>query len=139
VAQVSVPADLAAFLRARITGYPAEAPESLQWATRFVSEFAALPLYFGWTETIALHPDGRLVCWSTEGEYAGVRPLEDRDWVVPALMAGADCYPELRALLPERPAGAVDCPCLKHPLFASRRVLCGKCGGLGWLATEGRA
>jgi hypothetical protein len=139
VAQIAVPADLAAFLQARIACYPAEAPEVLQWATPFVSEFAALPLYFGWTETIALRPDGRLVCWSTEAEYAGMRALEDRDWVLPALVAGADRYPELRALLPERPPGAVDCPCLEHPLLASRQILCGRCGGLGWLATEGRA
>jgi hypothetical protein len=129
---------MSAFLTARIVAYQDEAPEALQWAAPFVSEFAALPLYFGWTETIALRPDGQSVCWSTEGQYPGVRPLGDRTWVLPALVAGADRYPALRALLPERPARAVDCPCRKHPLLASGQVVCGQCGGLGWLATEDR-
>jgi hypothetical protein len=137
--RVSVPAELAAFLQARIADYAAEAPEPLRWAAPFVTEIGALPLYFGWTETIALRPDGQLVCWSTEGHDAEVRPLHDGAWVLPALVAGADRYPELRELLPERPSDAVECPCRKHPLFASRQIPCGRCGGLGWLATEARA
>jgi hypothetical protein len=130
---------VAAYLEARIAGYAVEAPEDVRWASPFVAGLGALPLYFGWTETIALRPDGELICWSTEGQYAEVRPLQDRTWVLLSLVTGAERYPELRALLPERPPDAVDCPCRKHPLLASRQFLCGRCGGVGWLATEGRA
>lgn len=136
---INVPTEVAAFVQARIASYSTEAPPELQWASPFVAEFGALPLYFGWTEIIALRPHGGLVCWSTEAQHAGLQSLQDRSWVLPALVAGANRYPQLRVLLPERPPGAVDCPCLKHPLLASNQVLCGNCGGLGWLATEGRA
>ena len=131
--RVVVPQELSAFIAARIAGYATEAPEQLRWESRFVAQFAALPLYLGWTETIGIRPDGDVVCWSTEGNYAGVRPVEDRTWALSALVVGARRYPELAALLPKRPPGAVDCPCRKHQLFASGKVLCGECGGIGWL------
>jgi hypothetical protein len=124
---------MSAFIAARIAGYSEEAPERVRWESPFVAEFAALPLYLGWTETIGLRPDGEMVSWSTEGDYSGTRPVEDRLWVLSALVAGVERYSELRALLPERPAAAIDCQCRKHPLLASGRVLCGECGGIGWL------
>jgi hypothetical protein len=139
MAHIAVSAELSAFLADRIASYRAEAPEELQWASSFVAEFAALPLYFGWSETIALSPDGRMVRWSNEGEYVGAQPIQELEWVLPALVAGAARYPALQVLLPTRPPGAVDCPCRAHPLFASGQVLCGRCGGVGWLAAEGRA
>jgi hypothetical protein len=130
-----MPPELSAFIAARIAGYAAEAADELQWQSPFVAQFAALPLYLGWTETIGLRPDGQLIRWSTEGDYAGMRPIEDRIWMLSALVAGAQRYAELRALLPKRPPGAVDCPCRKHPLLASGKVLCDQCGGIGWLLT----
>jgi len=131
--RVAVPEELSAFIAARIAGYPTEAPEQLRWESPFVAQFSALPLHLGWTETIGIGPDGEVVRWSTEGDYAGLRSVEDRTWVLSALVDGARRYPELAALLPERPPGAVDCPCRKHPIFASGKVLCGQCGGIGWL------
>jgi hypothetical protein len=77
-----------------------------------------------------------MVRWSTEGEYGGVRALEDATWVLPALVTGAKRYPELSVLLPQRPANAIDCACRDHPLLASGKVLCGRCGGLGWLGSD---
>jgi hypothetical protein len=62
-----------------------------------------------------------------------VRPVEDRLWVLSALVAGIVRHPELRALLPVRPPDAIDCHCREHPLLASDKVLCGECGGIGWL------
>jgi hypothetical protein len=131
--RIAVPGELAAFVAARIAGFSAEAPEQLRWESPFVSEFSALPLYLGWTETIGIRADGELVRWSTEGEYSGVRPVEDRTWMLSALVSGAERHPELRALLPERPTEAIDCLCRKVPLLASGKVLCGECGGIGWL------
>lgn len=139
MARVVVSPELSAFIAARVAVYATEAPEPLRWESRFVAEFAALPLYLGWTETIGIRADGEVIRWSTEGEYAGARPVQDRTEVLSALVAGAERHPELRALLPERPPGAVDCRCRNHPLLASGQVLCGECGGVGWLAPEGTA
>jgi hypothetical protein len=135
----AMPPELSAFLETRIVGYAAEAPETLRWESRFVAEFAALPLYAGWTETIGIRPDGEVIRWSTEGDYSGVRVVEDWISVLSALVTGAKRHPELRVLLPERPPVAVDCSCRNLPLLASGQVLCGTCGGIGWLLPESRA
>src|SRR3954470_2417848 len=107
--RVSVSTEVSRLIAVRIASFPTGAPEPLRWQVPFVAEFAALPLYLGWDETIGIRPDGEVVRWSTEGDYRGVRPVEDRTWVLSALVDGARRYPELAALLPERPAGAVDC------------------------------
>src|SRR5438094_239226 len=125
-----MPSQISAFIAARIAGYAAEAADQLRWQSPFVAEFAALPLYLGWTETIGIRCNGELVRWSTESDYPGVRPVEDRIWVVSALVAGVQRHPELRPLLPARAPGAVDCPCQGHPLLASGKVLCNQCGGI---------
>jgi hypothetical protein len=135
--RVSISSEMAAFIADRIAGYSVEAPKQLRWQSPFVGEFAALPLYLGWTETMAIRADGELVSWSTEGDYAGVRHVEDRITVLSALVAGVERHPELRALLPERPPDASECPCRKHPLLASGKLLCGYCGGMGWLPSAG--
>jgi hypothetical protein len=134
---VVVPPEIAAFIAARVAGYPDEASDRLRWAAPSVAEFGALPLYLGWTETLGIRPDGAVVRWSTEGEYAGVRPVADRTWLLTALVEGARRYPELVALLPERTPGATDCACRNHPLVTSGKVLCGECGGIGWLPPGG--
>ena len=134
-----MPPELSAFIAARVAGFSADAPERMRWAVPYVSEFAALPLYQGWTETIGIRPDGEVVRWSTEGDFAGVRPVEDRMWLLSALVVGAQRYPELAALLPERTPDAIDCQCLNHPLVASGQVLCGECGGVGWLPLRASA
>ena len=137
--RVAVSPELRAFIAARVAGYPTETPERLRWQAPFVADFGALPLYVGWAETIGIRPDGEIVRWSTEGDYPGTQPVEDGRWVLAALVNGANRHPELRPLLPERPPGAVDCPCSRHPLFGANKVLCGTCGGVGWLPPESRA
>ena len=131
--RISVTPELSAFIAARIVGYSAEAPEQLRWECPRVAEFDALPLYLGWTETIGIRADGELVSWSTEADFSGVRSVDDRLWMLSALVIGVKRYPELRGLLPERPTGAIDCRCGAHPLLASGEFLCGACGGIGWL------
>lgn len=137
--RVAVTEDTAAFIAARIAGFPAEADEPLRWLSRYVAEFGALPLYLGWLESIGIRPDGEVVSWSTESDYAGVRPVEDRTWLLSALVAACKRYPELLGLLPAREPGAVDCRCHNHPLLASGKVLCGECGGVGWLPAQRQA
>ncbi len=123
---------MSALIAARIEAFSTEAPEKLRWESPYVVEFSALPLYLGWSETIGIRSDGELVYWSTEGDFSGVRPVDDRRWMLSALVGGIKWYPNLRALLPERPTNAVDCSCRKIPLLASGKVLCGDCGGVGW-------
>jgi hypothetical protein len=53
--------------------------------------------------------------------------------VVGYLFWGSKRYPELKALLPDREPDAIDCPCWAHPRFAEGKVICDRCGGLGWL------
>jgi hypothetical protein len=130
---------VSAFIGARVAAFSAETPERFRWHAPYVADFGALPLYVGWTETIGIRPDGQVVRWSTEDEYAGVRSVEEGKWMLSALVAGTERYPELRALLPERPRDAVDCQCRNHPLFGPGKVLCGSCGGVGWLVPESQA
>lgn len=131
---VHVPEELAAFIAERIGRFAVEASEQLRWQGSFVAEFGALPLYLGWTETIGIRPDGEMIRWNTEGEYPGSRPVEERAWIVAALVAGSRQYAELLPLVPVRGPDAIDChQCRNHPWVASGRVICGMCGGLGWL------
>jgi hypothetical protein len=131
--RLPVSPEVAARIAARIAEYPADAPEKSQWLAPYVAQHGALPLYAGWTETIGIRPDGELIRWSTEDDFDGTRPVEDRSWVLTALVAGANGYPELRPLLPVRGPDAVDCACRAIPLCVSGTVICGECGGLGWL------
>jgi hypothetical protein len=134
--RIRLPDAVAAFIASRIAGYAHEAPEGWRWHLPHVAEFGALPVYAGWTETIGLRPNGEMVRWSTEAEYQGIQLLEDPTWALIALVNGASRYAELRALLPTRGPAAVDCPCRKHPLFGSGKVVCPECAGLGWLGGD---
>ena len=117
----------------RIEAFPIEALEFHRDQAPAVAELGALPLYYGWTATIAIRPDGQMIQWSTDGEFEGSQHVDDRIWVLLALTSGSKRYPELQALLPRRKPGAVDCACRAHPIFAARAIGCGECGGLGWL------
>jgi hypothetical protein len=133
MARVPLSAEVARLIANRIASFLTDAPDRMRWQVGYVAEFGGLPLYPGWSETIGIRPDGQIIRWSTEGEYAGVVPVEDPEWVLLALVAGARRYPELLPLLPQRGPGTIDCPCRAVPLLASGRVLCSQCGGLGWL------
>jgi hypothetical protein len=125
--------ELSALIASRIARYSIEGPEHARDEALLVAASAALPLYRGWTETIGIRADGEMVAWSTESDYSGVRPVQERVWVLLSLVAGSERHPEPRALLPERPADAIDCRCQHHPVVTSGNVLCGECGGIGWL------
>jgi hypothetical protein len=133
VVRLAVTPEQSAWIAARVAAFPVEAPGPVQWEAPYVAEFVALPLYLGWFETIGIRADGEIVSWSTEGDYPGSRPVEDRYIWLSALVDGARRYEGLRALLPPRPADAIDCPCLAHPLFSEGKVLCPECCGLGWV------
>jgi hypothetical protein len=97
-------------------------------------------LYIGtslWAEYY-LRPHGEVVIVREEYEQPDVDTVyTDRSNVLRVLVWGSRRYPELRELLPARPAGAVDCRCRSHPIFAEGKVLCPECGALGWLPPSG--
>jgi hypothetical protein len=134
--QVLVSAELSAWIATRIANYDAEATETYQqMEAPAVKQFAALPLIRHWYETFGLRADGEIVRWHTDGPdvYPGVRPVEARYEWLSALVDGAWRYPELRALLPERPIEAVDCRCGSSPVFGPGKLICPECCGLGWV------
>src|ERR1700722_15321655 len=107
VAQVPLTPDIQASIARRIESYASEAPEPLRWLSPYVAAFDALPLLVGWWDATGIRTDGAIICWSTEGEYPGVKPVKDRYHWLSALVDGCRWYPELRTLLPTRPRGAV--------------------------------
>jgi len=137
LARVALSRELTAYVGARIAAFAEESPPTHLWLSRFVAQFGALPLSLGWFDTVGLKSDGEIIEWSTEDQYEGMRPVEDRYHWLSALVDGTRRYPELRAVLPNRPANAVDCRHLAHPLFAEGKVLCPECCGLGWVEAEG--
>jgi hypothetical protein len=140
MAHVAMSPEISAWVTDRISMFPREAPEQLRWLAPSVVEYAALPLYVGWWDTTGIRPDGAIVSWSTEDElsgYSGMRLVEDRYQWLSALVDGCRRYERLIALLPTRPAGAVECPYLAHALHAEGKVFCPKCCGLGWVEPSG--
>lgn len=138
MAQIPVSFEDSQYSAARVAAFAREAPLQLRWQSTYVERFAALPLYFGWTETIGLRADGEIIRWSIEGEYDGVRTVEEPVWVRAALVEGSKRYAGLRRLIPARPAGAHTCPVCNgtgHPLGLPQ-IGC-SCGGVGWVDTVG--
>jgi hypothetical protein len=98
-------------------------------------------LYYGLGPALFLAFDGRVIMddyFNETGVYEVSDPKEA--WV--AVAVGADLWgvPELRRLLPERPAGAADCPQCKgsgrlRPAeeHSQGGLFCWECGALGWL------
>jgi len=124
----------------RIAAFPREASEASAWLAPAVEEYDALPLHEGWWDVIGIRADGEIVSWSTDDEYSGysgVRPVEDRHQWLSSLVEGSRYYEPLKSLLPPRPAHAVDCHHLDHPLIAEGKVWCPKCCGLGWVDPAG--
>lgn len=100
-----------------------------------VTRLNALPIGGGLWSAHYLRPTGEVLVVGEDYD----RPDEDhvytdRARILQAIVWGCRLYPELRALVPERPEGATDCPCLRQPdLFGQDGVICPDCGGVGWL------
>lgn len=138
VTSVEVSRDVSAFIAARIERYAEEAPENVQWLLPFVEEDRGLPLYNGWTESIAIRATGEVVVWETE-DWGRSAESDYAMFARHALVEGAKKYPELTVLIPTRPATARTCEhCggtgyvdgLPH---AMRDMVICRCAGLGWL------
>jgi hypothetical protein len=128
------------FIRERIARYELEAPAIAQSEARHASAHQALPLYFGWGETIGITSDGMLVHWGQDGARSDRREFEDPEWINIVLVQGARRYPSLAGLIPKRPSDARTCPACEGTGTPSGianlpdGAFC-RCAGLGWVTT----
>jgi hypothetical protein len=133
--RVAVTPEVSAFIRERVQRFEQEASEGVRGRNASaVREHEALPLFFGWTQTLAIRADGALVRWTVE-EWPAAQEFDERTWVNVALVQGAARYPELASLIPTRPPDAETCPtCRGQGVIpgAPSSVIC-TCGGTGWL------
>jgi hypothetical protein len=57
----AVSAELAKFIEARIEAFSIEASKFHWDQAAAATKFSALPLYYAWTATIAIRPDGQMI------------------------------------------------------------------------------
>lgn len=104
----------------------------------------ALPLWCDWNGGVALRPDGELIgfLWD-EPQLAKIE--SDPHYRFLACVVGAEKYPELACLSPERTAADRDCPScngsgvpvgLEELGIASKGSIRCYCGGAGWLPSN---
>jgi hypothetical protein len=99
----------------------------------------ALPLYTDIGGASLLSTDGEV--WDFPWDAEQAEQVTGRERML-ALVIGAERFPELKELLPVRPASAPDCPeCEGTGKFglsgSSGQVMrCPDCAGLGWLQKE---
>ena len=109
------------------------------WPDEVGHRYSAIPLYADIGGAVLLRADG--VFLELEWDQAierSPRERSDLTSTVP-LVAGAERYPWLKALLPVRPRDARPCAtCRGLGSIAltngSSRIFCGDCGALGWIA-----
>jgi hypothetical protein len=102
---------------------------------------SAIPLLADIGGAVLLRADGVVLEleWDQESEQHP-RERPELASTVP-LVSGAERYPWLKALLPQRPPDAVSCStCLGGGSIkvegGKGRVFCGVCGALGWVAVQ---
>jgi hypothetical protein len=131
--QIDVPPSLSAWLAEKISTFNTDATPDRVWLAECVAAANALPLYEGWFDTIGLRPNGEVVQWSTEGEYLGIKRVEDRCFFLNSLVHATERHQELCLLLPSRPPTARDCDHLAIRGMVEKKLFCSRCCGLGWV------
>ena len=127
---------LAEQLATRIREYRDTSPAPFNHQ-RIVAELGVLPLTCDWAGCHALRPDGVIIVFQTEYPDDW-RIEEDPRLQNMAIFQGSLKYPELKELVPSKPANAQPCKeCGRtgiHPINAQIEVKCilCYCGGLGW-------
>jgi hypothetical protein len=115
-------------------------PEQIYPDYTHSARLGALPIGDDLWSSYYLRPNGEVVTVGEDFDNPDAdRVYTDEKRTLSTLVWGSRRYPELRELFPERPPGATDCPCLEHPLFAERRIICPECCGMGWLPPEPNA
>jgi hypothetical protein len=123
-----------AAIERRIDEFLAADDPKLEWVKPAVRKHTFLPLYVGWVAALGVRPDRSFVRWDHEDDRETVKPLSDPYWQRMAACQGAKTYPELRELIPERPAAAQTCDACggSGQMSGAPHVIC-QCGGIGWL------
>lgn len=125
------------WIEVRIDEFLSDGDERLDWVRLSVQRHRFLPLYLGWTASFGIRSDGSLVRWEHDESLDSVHELTDEFWRRTALFQGLKRYPELRELIPARPATAVDCHvCKGTGGFLGRPELVCECGGAGWVVPD---
>ena len=121
-------------IRVRIAELLASDDRRTEWIKPSVREHEFLPLYLGWVAALGIRPDGSFVYVEYEPVRKPPKPLEEPFWQRMAIHQGARKYPELRVLLPERPATAATCGACRGAgtPIGLPDFICGECGGGGW-------
>jgi hypothetical protein len=122
--------------QATVARFIADLPATARDPARTHSaRLGALPIGGSMWADYYLRPTGEVVVVGEDYDHPDVDTVHtDRLQVLSALVWGAERYPELGELLPARPAGAADCRCREHPdVYGPGRLICGECGGMGWL------
>jgi hypothetical protein len=100
---------------------------------RLSPDGSALLLYSDMGGRCYLRPNGEILSVSIDSTSSDAREADLKFRTV-ALVAGSEVYPELAALLPERPSSSRDCPACQggRVQVGELRIICGECNGLGW-------
>jgi len=109
---------------------------------RLSQKFTALPIGSGSFSYFLLHPDGEVISIDTLDSEEVERSSES--YRLSTILAwGAERYPALAPLIPERPPEAEDCPLCggsgTDVSVASAEMACVWCSGLRWTVLEGKA
>lgn len=95
-------------------------------------KYNALPLAEGWFGWAVLTQEGEVLDALEDGSASrAAEPLRTM-----FLVAGAEKFPELVVLLPERTADSADCPRCEGSgwmPYNSRKIRCHECRSLGWV------
>src|SRR6266576_6587782 len=134
---MSTPEWIDPYVRERVAAEIASAPQHRAW----IEEQNRITLYGTIGHHAILRPDGSV--WFYEVVNRPARP-DTYQWRraeglerIGALSLGLKRFPELAALLPQRPRTAPDCPrCKGHGEIGG--VVCPDCASLGWVP-EGAA
>jgi hypothetical protein len=96
--------------------------------SRVSADGTAVRIYADAGGAIFIRPDGSMVGEAESGHEEPVDP----DWRTSALVSGILEHPELRELLPKRPATGVSCT-ICSGTGRLTGAICGRCHGLGWI------
>ncbi|HEX8697157.1 MAG TPA: hypothetical protein VF746_32355 [Longimicrobium sp.] len=129
--------ELSAWIQRQIDALAADAREN--WLMRLCMERNAFPLSGNQVYLWAIRPDG-VVLWIDHESFAhATEPETDLSALYAALVLGARRHPELRELIPARPADARLCDVCGGtggpvtPAAPAVEDICHGCDGLGWL------
>lgn len=102
------------------------------------ARLGALPIGCDMWSDYYLRPNGDVVIVGEDLRHPDVDSVHrDHSRLMSVLVWGSERYPQLKDLIPARPDGATDCECKLWPeWFIQKRLICGTCGGVGWIPKE---